>query len=163
MTLDEERRRMGDIPLRHGSRARKERYNEAPEWVIVDGLEVDVSAEIRDGSGTDVSVIRYGTDLRNTAVIRHHNFAIDFQRNGKTQMIFNHRGVLNIEHWRAEVEGGGFVAEDQSTWWDESFGSNIDTKPKGPESIALDISFPGYKHVFGIPEHTGPLSLRETR
>lgn len=27
----------------------------------------------------------------------------------------------------------------------------------------MDISFPGYEHVFGIAEHAGPLSLKETR
>ncbi|MBE7182765.1 MAG: glycoside hydrolase family 31 protein, partial [Terriglobus roseus] len=47
--------------------------------------------------------------------------------------------------------------------WDESFGGNTDTKPRGPESIGLDITFPGYEHVYGIPEHAGPLSLKETR
>jgi alpha 1,3-glucosidase len=34
---------------------------------------------------------------------------------------------------------------------------------KGPESLALDITFPGYSHVFGIPEHASPLSLKTTR
>ena len=52
---------------------------------------------------------------------------------------------------------------DESTWWEESFGGNTDSKPKGPESIGLDITFPGYEHVFGIPMHAAPLSLKETR
>ena len=71
-----------------------------------------------------------------------------------------------MEHWRAKAEGDKASmdsSEDPSTWWEEDFGGNQDSKPKGPESVALDISFPNYGHVFGIPEHTGPLSLRETR
>lgn len=52
---------------------------------------------------------------------------------------------------------------DDSTWWDESFGGHTDSKPRGPESVALDISFPGYSHVYGIPEHADSLSLKETR
>lgn len=33
----------------------------------------------------------------------------------------------------------------------------------GPEAIGLDISFPGYEHVYGIPEHATSLSLKESR
>ena len=53
--------------------------------------------------------------------------------------------------------------EDESTWWDETFGGNTDSKPKGPESVAMDINFLGFEHVYGLAEHTGPLSLKETR
>jgi mannosyl-oligosaccharide alpha-1,3-glucosidase len=34
---------------------------------------------------------------------------------------------------------------------------------KGPESVAMDITFPGFNHVYGIPEHATGLSLKETR
>ena len=175
MELDEERRRTGDIELRHGSKARKERYNESPAWALVGGLDVDVSAKLGERSGNGVTIIDFGEGHRSTAIIRHTPFSIDFQRNGDTQVKFNNRGFLNIEHWRQKIEkeevpeGDAEKAskepgpEDESTWWEESFGGNTDTKPKGPESIALDISFPGYENVFGIPEHTGPLSLRQTR
>ena len=166
VTLDEERRRTGDIELRHGSKARKERYNESPTWALVGGLDIDVSAELRGNSNKGITTVQYGEDQRSAAFIRHDPFSIDFQRDGETQVIFNHRGFLNIEHWRSQIEdndGHEAGADGQSTWWEESFGGNTDTKPKGPESIALDISFPGYEHVFGIPEHTGPLSLRQTR
>ena len=170
MALDEERRRTGDIELRHGSKARKERYNESPAWALVAGLDIDPSAQLSEHGGSDVTAIKYGENQRNVAFIRHDPFSIYFQRDGETQVTFNQRGFLNLEHWRpkteVEVEEGAekpVSTEDESTWWEESFGGNTDTKPKGPESIALDISFPGYEHVFGIPEHTGPLSLRETR
>jgi len=33
----------------------------------------------------------------------------------------------------------------------------------GPESIGFDISFPGFKDVYGIPQHTSPLDLKTTR
>src|SRR5436190_86967 len=32
----------------------------------------------------------------------------------------------------------------------------------GPESIGLDVTFVDYEHVYGIPEHTSPLSLKST-
>ena len=166
MTIDEERRHTGEVELRHGSKARKERYNEAPAWALVGGLDVDASSKLKDKRDNDLTVVSYGQNQRSTAIIRHDPFSIDFQRDGEAQILFNHRAFLNIEHWRSKDNEGDTQntgADDQSTWWEESFGGNTDTKPKGPESVALDISFPGYEHVFGIPEHTGPLSLRETR
>ena len=47
--------------------------------------------------------------------------------------------------------------------WEESWGGVADSKPKGPEGVALDISFPGYDTLYGLPEHASPLSLRSTR
>lgn len=33
----------------------------------------------------------------------------------------------------------------------------------GPEAFSLDITFPGYEHVYGIPQHASSLSLKQTR
>lgn len=164
--LDEERRQRGNIELRHGSTARKERYNEAADWAIVGGLDVDMSSHLSDHQEPGSTSIRYGKDKRQKAVIQHDPFSIAFERDGQVQIIFNEHGFINLEHWRPKVEQAereGPDDDDQSTWWEETFGGNTDSKPKGPESIGLDITFPGCGHVYGIPEHTGPLSLRETR
>ncbi|KAK0545628.1 glucosidase II [Tilletia horrida] len=56
----------------------------------------------------------------------------------------------------------GFEQEDDGEW-EETWAGRVDTKPRGPEALSLDISFVGYDHVFGIPEHASPLSLRETK
>ena len=166
VTLDEAKRRAGDIELRHGSKARKERYNEAPAWALVGGLDVDTCTEVQKETIDSVTTIHFGENQRSTTIIHHDPFSIEFQRDGKTQVKFNSRGFMNIEHWRPKIDNDSsnkVSTEDESTWWEESFGGNTDTKPKGPESVALDILFPGYEYVFGIPEHAGPLSLRETR
>ena len=99
------------------------------------------------------------------AVIRHAPFDVEFQRDGETHIQFNKKGYMNLEHWRPKTNPADGVdgQEDESTWWEETFGGNTDSKPRGPESVGLDISFPGYSHVFGIPEHADSLSLRETR
>ena len=187
--VDEEKRQKGEIELRHNSVARKERYNEAESLVIVGGLGLSSNAE--EERAATKTTVKYGPDGKFTAVVNFAPFAIDFARDGATQVKLNDRGLLNMEHWRpktekmqpetkegeetstgetpteetpavetpAEVE----IGEDESTWWDESFGGNTDSKPRGPESVALDITFPGYDHVYGIPEHAGPLSLKQTR
>lgn len=45
----------------------------------------------------------------------------------------------------------------------ESFGGHTDSMPNGPVSVGIDFSFPTAQHVYGIPEHTSPLSLPSTR
>jgi alpha 1,3-glucosidase len=187
--LDEEKRAKGDIDLRHGSKARKERYNEAGQWALVGGLKPSSGAAFNPEAKDGYTKVVYGKGSKHQAVIRHAPFGIEFQRDGETQVKFNERGFMNVEHWRPKTEmpkeekkEGEEEAEeeakeeakeeekkvkqpveDESTWWDESFGGNTDSKPRGPEAVSLDISFPGYAHVFGIPEHATKLSLKTTR
>lgn len=185
VTLDEEKRKNGDIELRGDSKARKERYNESEKWTIVGGLKVSDGAALSETAEEGYTKVFYGDAGKHQAIIRHQPFGIEFQRDGETQIKFNERGLLNLEHWRPKVEKPKEEEkkegeeekkeeepekkveeekpEDESTWWDETFGGNTDTKPRGPEAVALDISFPGYDHVFGIPEHATGLSLKTTR
>ena len=176
ITIDESKRQTGDIELRHGSQARKERYNEASKWALVGDLASgDLEVTSRDSEG---ATIRYGPKMKYEAVIRNSPFTVDFIRDQQTHVKLNAHGLLNLEHWRPKVEKEtkevkeGEEAEpepvvenafDESTWWDETFGGNTDSKPRGPESVGLDITFPGYEYVYGIPEHASPLSLKETR
>ncbi|KAL2415375.1 Glucosidase 2 subunit alpha [Exophiala dermatitidis] len=174
VTVDEEKRRKGDIELRHGSVARKERYNEAGAWALTGaGLQSQKSATLKKVS-TDVSEVTWGPDNAFKAIIRHAPFGIEFWSGDDKQVVLNGRGFLNIEHWRPKIDKpvenenstqaeAVNPAEDESTWWDESFGGNTDSKPRGPESVAMDITFTGYGHVYGLAEHAGPLSLKETR
>lgn len=179
VSIDEEKRQKGDIELRHGSVARKERYYEASKWAIVGALKADKGAS--PSMVTEAITVTYGPHNSYKAVIKHSPFAIDFWRDDEIHVKFNGNGFLNMEHWRPKIEKPAKeveeseepesvptpetsdVVEDESTWWEESFGGNTDSKPKGPESVGLDITFPGYEHVFGIPQHTGPLSLKQTR
>lgn len=47
---------------------------------------------------------------------------------------------------------------DMSCAWEERFGSHTDSKPRGPSSVGIDISFPGATHLHGIPEHASSVS-----
>ncbi|ROT39009.1 neutral alpha-glucosidase AB [Sodiomyces alkalinus F11] len=184
VTVDEERRQKKDIELRHNSRARKERYNEVEKLAIVGGLTLDSNARLAHQDKSHITV-KYGPSSSFEAVIKLSPFGIEFKRDGATHVKLNDRGLLNVEHWRPKVEPAAPVhpppdgddqqqpldaepppvetREDETSWWDEFFGGNTDTKPRGPESVALDISFVGYEHVYGIPEHASSLSLKETR
>ncbi|KAI7544968.1 putative alpha glucosidase II, alpha subunit [Hortaea werneckii] len=179
VSIDEEKRQKGEIELRHNSKAKKQRYNEAEKWAIVGGTTVSKGAATSQDTEAGTTKVVYGPGSKFEAIIRHAPFGVDFKRDGETQIRFNDRGLMNVEHWRKQVEkpkeekkegeeavaaeSDKEMAEDESTWWDESFGGATDTKPRGPEAVALDVSFPGYQHVYGVAEHTGPLSLKETR
>ncbi|KAM0211504.1 hypothetical protein ACHAQD_010297 [Fusarium lateritium] len=168
-TIDEQTRRNKEIKLRHGSKARMERYNEAEKLAIVGGLTLDKAATITKQNDDQV-IVQYGPSSNLEAVISLSPFSVDLRRDGISQIRLNDQGMLNMEHWRPKIEQVLDVAEQkpmgdegQSTWWEETFGGNTDSKPRGPESVALDITFLGYEHVYGIPEHAGPMALKETR
>lgn len=175
VTMDELKRRQGDIDLRHGSQVRKERYNEAQRWAIVGGEKPDASVRVETSSSE--TVITYGPNGQYKVVISHSPLSINFLRDEQIHVKLNGKGLMNLEHWRPKIEKPEVKegnesneeeqpvdsGEDQSTWWEETFGGNTDSKPKGPESVGLDITFPGYEHVYGIPGHASSLSLKQTR
>lgn len=167
VTIDELKRQQKDIELRHGSQVRKERYNEAAAWALVKHGELDKS--VSGEFGGEETIVRYGPKQRYKAVIRHDPFSLEFFRDDELHIKLNGKGLLNIEHWRPKVEkveqmkGKQENSEDESTWWEETFGGNTDSKPRGPESVGVDISFLGYEYVYGIPGHGSTLSLKQTR
>ena len=46
--------------------------------------------------------------------------------------------------------------------WDEAFLQFRDSKPFGPQAMSLDIAFPGFEHVYGIPERATSFALKPT-
>lgn len=55
------------------------------------------------------------------------------------------------------------AATEEVDMWEETFKSHTDSKPNGPTSVGVDISFPGVEHVYGIPEHADSLNLKTTK
>ena len=53
--------------------------------------------------------------------------------------------------------------DDEEGLWEEKFGSHTDSKPYGPMSVGIDISFPQSHHIYGIPEHASSATLKSTR
>jgi len=52
---------------------------------------------------------------------------------------------------------------DRDGMWEEKFSNHPDTKPNGPMSVGMDISFPNSKHIFGLPEHASSTVLQTTQ
>ncbi|KAI8319317.1 hypothetical protein GQ54DRAFT_40852 [Martensiomyces pterosporus] len=111
--------------------------------------------------GLAVHTVSYTAENSTFAVrLTEKPWALEYLQNGKPAIQLNTKGFFHFEHLRekpdAEVDG----VDDG---WEETFRTWTDSKPRGPESFGLDINFNGYDHVYGIPEHASPLSLKNTR
>jgi len=85
-------------------------------------------------------------------------FRMDFYSGGELVMSANSRGMMRFEHLREKVDG----EETEAGMWEETFGGHTDSKPNGPSAVALDFSFAGSEHVYGIPQHAETFSLKDT-
>lgn len=121
--IDERRRREGNIELRNGSKARKERYNEAGKWALVGEPVLDKAAKLE---AQDLSASVTWSAWQNIAQIDYKPFSVRFLRHNEVHVVLNERNLMNIDHWRPKPEEG---AEDGM--WEETFGGNTDTKPRG--------------------------------
>ncbi|BFZ53288.1 glucosidase II [Savitreella phatthalungensis] len=172
VTIDEQSRINGEIALPEGKdgKVNKQRYNKVEDYTIVGGLTPDTSVS-KATKTKDTTSIAFGPEMKWQVVVNHSPVKIEFLRDGHSEVVLNDRGLINLEHWRAKPEDSGNGDEaaayppgyEKDGMWEETFNGKTDSKPRGPESIALDITFVGYTDVYGIPEHTGPLSLRETK
>lgn len=83
-------------------------------------------------------------------------FVLDVFKDEEIIISVNSKGLMKFEHLRSKTE----TEEDGA--WEESFHSHQDSKPFGPTAVALDFSFPGVEHVYGVPEHADSFALRTT-
>ena len=61
-----------------------------------------------------------------------------------------------------EASADSAASEEQADLWEESFGSHHDSKPFGPASVGMDLTFERASHVYGLAEHAAPLNLPST-
>ncbi|KAE9553720.1 hypothetical protein FO519_003075 [Halicephalobus sp. NKZ332] len=91
-------------------------------------------------------------------VLNFQPFRIDiFNKRNELIASINSKNLLKFEHFR---EKGAEAGEDG--FWEETFKSHRDSKPFGSSSIGLDISFIGFKFLYGLPEHSDSFALRST-
>lgn len=118
---------------------------------------------------------------KNKVVIVADPLRVDFYSGELLTVSLNAKGLMNFEHLRVkpqppnnEADGNAEPqAENQAVApntpedndpgaWEENFKSHHDSKPYGPEAIALDFSFPQAEVLFGIPEHADTFILKST-
>lgn len=100
-------------------------------------------------------------------------FRIDFYQNNVLTVSVNAKGLMTFEHLRPKPQELGTDSPDANEVkssdeitdpgaWEENFKSHHDSKPYGPEAVALDFSFPEAEVLFGIPEHADSFVLKST-
>ena len=51
---------------------------------------------------------------------------------------------------------------DTDGMWEEKFGDHSDSKPFGPMSVGMELTFPASNHLFVLPEHASSTQLKTT-
>ncbi|XP_015603638.1 neutral alpha-glucosidase AB [Cephus cinctus] len=151
-----------------------------PRYEVENALHHDpqpVKLELVERSTDSVTV----SNGQNKVVLYAKPFRVDLYSDDQLVISANARGLMRFEHLRtkpepkaepqeevAEVEvpepqfpGDG--ADSDPGAWEENFKSHHDSKPFGPEAIAMDFSFPGAENAYGIPEHADSLALKSTK
>lgn len=135
----------------------RKRYDEAASWALI--TEPKISDTIHWTAGKkDVRAV-YGEKKDFEVVVSYEPLRVALLKNGKEQIILNGQGLLHMEHFRNKpqaeekteenkVEGGEgaegaqevlksenprawFEGDKEDAYWEESFSSWTDTKPKG--------------------------------
>ncbi|XP_031625087.1 neutral alpha-glucosidase AB-like isoform X1 [Contarinia nasturtii] len=142
ITIDEK------TPLRH-----RYRVSDA----LKGPLKPDVRIKVTE-SKTDIII----TCGQNKAVIHATPFKIDFYRNEMLFVSANAKGLFKFEHYRTKANKSNDDVDNEPGTWEEDFNSFHDSKPNGPEAVAMDFTFPQAGVLFGIPEHADSFALKST-
>ncbi|KZV89419.1 glycoside hydrolase family 31 protein, partial [Exidia glandulosa HHB12029] len=165
----------------------RKRYDGTADWVLI--KEPTISSSVEWVKGKKDVTASYG---ENKLRIEYKPLRVVLLRGNKEEVVINGKGLLHMEHFRKErggesassatpeatpVEGEGqavfeapkpvnpnawFEGEEEDGYWEEQFNSWKDSKPKGPESLSLDINFPHHSHLYGIPQRATRLALPST-
>lgn len=96
----------------------------------------------------------------NKAIVKLSPLQIDFYHNDVRSVSVNAKGLMHFEHHREKSLP--LEPDEDPDSWEETFGGVVDTKPNGPEAVALDFTFPESDVLFGIPEHVDSFALKVT-
>lgn len=130
------------------------RYDEASSWSLI--AEPSISKDIKWIKGKkDIRAI-YGEKKDIEVVVAYAPLRVSLLRNGKEEVVLNGQGLLHMEHFRTKeasveqsetVEGDStddaqvvikakkpnawFEGDTEDAYWEETFSSWTDSKPKG--------------------------------
>lgn len=150
-------------------------YDEAASWALVRDPPLSKSSRVRWLVGKDETRTRY--DLQGTTfevAVQYNPLKVTFYKNGEEQVVLNGRGLLHMEHFRvqqdtqplAQIEGAEgeqvpfhvnnaawFEGEQQDVWWEETWLTWTDSKPKGK---VLASHVPHFELISSIPQAPNP-------
>lgn len=138
------------------------RYKDHEQFTLVD--KAKPIKPLQSGKNTE-GIVKIALDSERKIVVTPSPLVIEFFVKDEPVITLNERGFFNFEHLRTKEshkpkmikqkkEDGTeeeVEAPEEKDLWEETFKSWTDSKPRGPESIGMDISFNGFSHVYGIP------------
>ena len=131
----------------------KKRYDEASKWALT--AEPSISTHTEWKVGASEAHAKFGKKLEHEVVVDFKPLRVVLKKDGKEQVVVNGRGLLHMEHYRnkaveepkveAAEEGAEaqqvldvktnpntwFEGDSEDAYWEETFGSWTDSKPKG--------------------------------
>ena len=72
--------------------------------------------------------------------------------------VFSLKVIHQVEEFQTKESGKQYP----EGFWDEYFKSYHDSKPFGSSSVGVDVSFIGFRHAYGLPEHADSFALKNT-
>ncbi|VDN40066.1 unnamed protein product [Gongylonema pulchrum] len=108
--------------------------------------------------GKDSAVLITAQDAK--VLLSYVPFRVDVFEKDVLLISVNPNNALKFEHFRKKEDGNETEAE--AGFWEEDFRSIHDPKPFGSSSVGIDLSFIGYKFIYGLPEHADSFALRST-
>lgn len=127
------------------------RYNETARWAFLNPKPDLVQPRLANGK---ISYNDYDILVSNP-------FKVEVKYKGKVAAVVNDRMFLNLEHSRQKGDSLSNYESPYNMFRDTFKDSRKDSLPLGPESVAVDITLPHVNHVYGIPEHTDSLLLKD--
>ncbi len=131
----------------------RKRYDEAAKWALAVEPFVSTHNQWKVGASSARAII--GPKLGHEVVVEFKPLRVVLNKNGREQVVVNGRGLLHMEHYRnktveepevespeegAETEeqevlkvnpNAWFEGDSEDAYWEETFGSWTDSKPKG--------------------------------
>ena len=125
----------------------RKRYDEAAKWALA--AEPSISTDIQWKVYASQARAAFGQQQEHEVVVDFKPLRVVLNKNGREQVVVNGRGLLHMEHFRNEtkVETGEegsetqevlkvnpnawFEGDSEDAYWEESFGTWKDSKPKG--------------------------------
>jgi len=136
----------------------RKRYDEAASWALIS--EPVISQNVKWVKGKKDLRAAYGEKKEKIElVVQYEPLRVTLLRGGKEQVVLNGQGLLHMEHFRTkQVEStdeqvvlsedkssrSWFEGDNEDAYWDESFGSWTDTKPKGAPPF---LNYLPYTHL----------------
>jgi alpha 1,3-glucosidase len=135
----------------------RQRYNEAASWALIS--QPEVSSDIKWSVGKREVRTTYGEHKDVTIVVNYEPLKVTLLRGGKEEVVLNGGGLLHMEHFRqkkqpepepAKVEGAqedeqaqkpvevnpaAWFEGEPDAWWEETWRSWTDSKPKGASLV----------------------------